>query len=70
MTADNTSSPFTCELGGPRGADVAHYLAMCLSARFKFTATLLVALLGFVVTLDTPGGSLLEEPLAMQTPQR
>jgi len=49
---------------------VAHYLAMVTSARFKFTATLLVSVLGFVVTLVEPWGSELEEPLAMQTPQR
>lgn len=70
MTADNTPSPFTCELGGARGGDVAHYLLMCLSARFKFTATLIVSVLGFVMTLDAPDRSLLDEPLAMQTPQR
>lgn len=43
---------------------------MCLSARFKFAATLIVSVLGFVLTLDTPVGGLLDEPLAMQTPQR
>ena len=44
--------------------------AMCLSARFKFTATLVVSVLGFVLTLATPEHSLLDEPLAMQMPQR
>ena len=43
---------------------------MCLSARLRFAATLLVSVLGFVLTLDTPERSLLDEPLAMQTPQR
>ena len=43
---------------------------MCLSARFKFTATLIVSVLGFVLTLDAPERSVLDEPLAMQTPQR
>jgi hypothetical protein len=43
---------------------------MATSARFKFTATLLVSVLGFVVTLAEPRSSELEEPLAMQTPQR
>ncbi len=46
-------------------------LAMCLSARFKFTATLLLSLAAFAFALDTPPErSLLDEPLAMQTPQR
>ena len=40
------------------------------SARFKFTATLLVSVLAFVLTLDTPERGMLDEPLAMQTPQR
>jgi hypothetical protein len=43
---------------------------MCLSARFKFTATLLLSLAAFAFVLDTPERSLLDEPLAMQTPQR
>ena len=43
---------------------------MCLSARFKFTATLLLSLVAFAFTLDAPERSLLDEPLAMQTPQR
>ena len=43
---------------------------MCLSARFKFTATLLLSLVAFVLALDAPELSLLDEPLAMQTPQR
>ncbi len=45
-------------------------LAMCLSARFKFTATLLLSLAAFAFALDAPERSLLDEPLAMQTPQR
>lgn len=44
--------------------------AMCLSARFKFTATLVVSVLGFVLTLAAPEYGPLDEPLAMQTPQR
>ncbi len=45
--------------------------AMCLSARVKFAATLIVSVLGFALTLDTPPvRGLLDEPLAMQTPQR
>lgn len=43
---------------------------MCLSARFKFTATLLLSLVAFALVLDVPELSLLDEPLAMQTPQR
>jgi hypothetical protein len=43
---------------------------MCLSARFKFAATLIVSLAAFVLALDAPELSPLDEPLAMQTPQR
>lgn len=43
---------------------------MVTSARFKFTATLLVSVLGFVLALDAPERSVLDEPMAMQTPQR
>lgn len=43
---------------------------MFSSARNRFTATLLVSVLGFVMTLCEPVGSLLDEPLAMQVPQR
>lgn len=43
---------------------------MCLSARFKFTATLVVSVLGFLLTLDSAELGVLDEPLAMQTPQR
>lgn len=49
---------------------MAHYLAMATSARFKFTATLLVSVLGFAMILVEPWASELDEPLAMQTPQR
>lgn len=50
---------------------MAHYQAMATSARFKFTATLLVSLLGFALTLVVlPASDLLDEPLAMQAPQR
>jgi hypothetical protein len=43
---------------------------MCPSARLRFAATLVVAVLGFVLTLDSTERSLLDEPLALQTPQR
>lgn len=43
---------------------------MFTPARLRVTAALLVSVLGFVVTLDAPVSSLLDEPLAMQTPQR
>jgi hypothetical protein len=44
---------------------------MATSARFKFTATLLVSVLGFVMALIVlPASGLLDEPLVMQTPQR
>jgi hypothetical protein len=44
---------------------------MVTSARFKFTATLLVSVLGFVLTLVVlPASELLDEPLAMMTPPR
>lgn len=43
---------------------------MCLSARFKFSATLLVSLIAFALALGMPELSPLDEPLAMQTPQR
>ncbi len=43
---------------------------MCLSARAKFIATLIVSLLGFALTLGETEPALLDGPLAMQTPQR
>ncbi|WP_255719776.1 hypothetical protein [Pelomonas cellulosilytica] len=43
---------------------------MCLSARFKFVATLVVSLLGFALTLNLTEPALLDGPLAMQAPQR
>ena len=44
---------------------------MATSARFKFTATLLVSVLGFVMALVVlPASEWLEEPLVMLTPQR
>ena len=49
---------------------VAHHGVMFRSARSRFTATLLVSVLGFVMTLCEPVGSLLDEPLVMQVPQR
>lgn len=50
---------------------MAHHRRMATSARFKFTATLLVSVLGFVLALVVlPASDLLDEPLAMQTPQR
>jgi len=49
---------------------VAHHGGMFRSARLRFTATLLVSVLGFVMPLCEPVGSLLDEPLAMQVPQR
>lgn len=45
-------------------------VAMCLSGRFKFTATLLLSLAAFAFTLDTSEQSLLDDPLAMLMPQR
>lgn len=45
--------------------------AMATSARFKFTATLLVSVLGFALLLTVlPAADLLGEPLAMLPPQR
>jgi hypothetical protein len=43
---------------------------MFRSARFRFAVTLLVSVLGFVLTLDEPVGHLLDAPLTMQVPQR
>ncbi|MEO6278343.1 hypothetical protein [Roseateles sp.] len=44
---------------------------MVTSARFKFTATLLVSVLGFVLALIVlPASGLLDEPLVMLAPQR
>ena len=44
---------------------------MATSARFKFTATLIVSVLGFVMALIVlPSSGLLDEPLAMMTPTR
>jgi hypothetical protein len=43
---------------------------MFTPARLRLTAALLAALLGFVVALGSTERSLLDEPLAMQTPQR
>ena len=43
---------------------------MFTAARLRFTATLLVSVLGFVVTLNLVDGSLLDTPLVMQAPQR
>lgn len=43
---------------------------MVTPARLRFAATLLVSVLGFALTLDVPDRSLLDAPLAMQTPQR
>lgn len=40
------------------------------SARLRFLVTLIVSVLGFVLTLDAPVGHLLEAPLTMQVPQR
>jgi hypothetical protein len=49
---------------------VAHHGGMFRSAQTRFAATLLVSVLGFVMTLYEPAGGLLDEPLAMQMPQR
>ncbi|MFG6485476.1 hypothetical protein ACG04R_02260 [Roseateles sp. BYS78W] len=44
---------------------------MATSARFKFTATLVVSVLGFVMTLVVlPSSELLNEPLALLAPPR
>lgn len=44
---------------------------MATSARFKFTATLLVSVLGFVMTLIVlPASDLLDDPLAIMAPPR
>lgn len=43
---------------------------MFRSARFRFAVTLIVSVLGFVLTLDEPVGHLLDAPLTMQVPQR
>lgn len=43
---------------------------MSFAARLRFAATLIVALLGFALTLDAPEHVGLDEPLAMQAPQR
>jgi hypothetical protein len=49
---------------------VAHYLVMFSPARLRLTAALLAALLGVVVPLCETTRELLEDPLAMQVPQR
>lgn len=49
---------------------MAHYLPMVTLARFRFSATLLVSVLGFVLTLDTPESGLLSALLSMQAPLR
>ncbi|MFG6414406.1 hypothetical protein ACG02S_10915 [Roseateles sp. DC23W] len=43
---------------------------MFTPARLRLTAALLAAVLGFAVALGETARELLEEPLAMQTPQR
>jgi hypothetical protein len=40
------------------------------SPRLRFAVTLIVSVLGFVLTLDAPVGHLLDAPLTMQVPQR
>ena len=49
---------------------MAHHLVMFSPARLRVTAALLAALLGVVVPLCETTRELLDEPLAMQTPQR
>ncbi|MFG6430100.1 hypothetical protein [Roseateles sp. LYH14W] len=43
---------------------------MFKSPRLRFIVTLIVSVLGFVLTLDAPVGHLQEAPLTMQVPQR
>jgi hypothetical protein len=40
------------------------------SPRLRFIVTLIVSVLGFVLTLDEPVGHLMDAPLTMQVPQR
>jgi hypothetical protein len=42
---------------------------MFRSARVRFTATLIVSVLGFVMTLDDPVGHLPDTPLAVRMPR-
>lgn len=49
---------------------MAHYRAMFTPARLRLTAALLAALLGVAVPLVETTRELLDEPLAMLTPQR
>ena len=49
---------------------MAHHPGMFTSAGFKFTATLIVSVLGFLLPLCEPVSALLDVPLAMQVPQR
>ena len=51
VAAARTPSAFTSELGGPLAADLLHHFGMVTSARFKFTATLIVSVLAVVLTL-------------------
>ncbi len=49
---------------------MVHHRAMLTLARLRFAATLLVSLLGFVLTLDTPETGQLGALLSMQAPLR
>jgi len=42
---------------------------MFRSARLRFAVTLVVSVLGFVLTLDAPASHLVEAPLTMQVPR-
>ena len=43
---------------------------MFSSAHRRFAVTLIVSVLGFVLTLDEPVGTRVNAPLTMQVPQR
>lgn len=68
--AATTPSAITCNLGGPLSGALAHHAAMFSPARLRLGAALIAALLGVLVPLSETHRPLLDEPLAMQTPQR